>query len=37
MTEGKRPPTDDPRMAFLAIAVLCVACLVIGFALGRTI
>jgi hypothetical protein len=32
-----RPPSDDPRAAFLAVALLCVVCLVIGFALGRTI
>lgn len=27
----------DPRLALLAVAVLCVFCLVIGFALGRTL
>ena len=31
------PPSDDPRAAFLAVALLCVVCLAIGFALGRTI
>lgn len=31
-----RPPSDDPRAAFLAVALLCVVCLAIGFALGRT-
>ena len=28
------PPPADPRMAALAIAVLCGICLVLGFALG---
>jgi hypothetical protein len=28
------PPPSDPRMAALAIAVLCGICLALGFALG---
>ena len=28
------PPSADPKMAALAIAVLCGTCLVLGFALG---
>ncbi|HEX7168385.1 MAG TPA: hypothetical protein VF230_15500 [Acidimicrobiales bacterium] len=28
---------NDPRAAFFAVAALCIACLVIGFVLGRTL
>lgn len=38
---GPRPSLPvrraDPRMALLAIAMLCAACVAIGFALGRTL
>ena len=35
MTDPPKPA--DPRAAFLAVALLCVVCLVIGFVLGRTV
>ena len=28
------PPSSDPKMAALAIAILCGTCLVLGFAFG---
>ena len=35
MTESPAPPpSSDPRMAALAIAVLCGVCLVLGFVFG---
>ena len=32
---SQQPP--DARAAFLAVVVLCLVCLVIGFVLGRTL
>ena len=31
---SEHPPSSDPRMAALAIGVLCGVCLLLGFALG---
>jgi hypothetical protein len=33
----RKPPEIGPRQAFVAVAVLCLFCLVIGFILGKTI
>jgi hypothetical protein len=37
LTEPRKPPNVSMGQALLAIAVLCVFCLVIGFVLGRTV
>ncbi|MDQ1397792.1 MAG: hypothetical protein QOG64_3051 [Acidimicrobiaceae bacterium] len=34
---SSRPPDISGRQAILAVAILCLLCLVIGFVLGRTL